>query len=141
MLHGGVPEIGAPVVVHVGKIRTHAGERRSIGSVGDARPYAHFFEPFAADVVKQKIWRGVVGDESVEKSVAVVVAERNAHAFSRRRNAGFPRNIGERAIAIIAVERVMQRRVVVRMAVGAHPVPDRAVGILVDLPYAIVHHK
>src|SRR5215469_16069314 len=53
----------------------------------------------------------------------------------------FLRNIGEGPITIVSIERAVQRRVVLRMAVCADAILQQTVGVLIDFPNAIVHHE
>jgi len=70
--------------------------------------------------VEQEVGLGVVGDEDVGAAIAVVIGERDAHAFADvAANTGGLRDVGEGAVAVVAVERVGEAGVHAGMAVGA----------------------
>ena len=64
-----------------------------------------------AQIVEEEIRDGVVGDEDVEIAVAVVIGEGDAHAFSDvPAMPDFAGDIGERAVAVVVIERVRAGR-------------------------------
>ena len=58
-------------------------------------------------VIKDAVW--ILRKVDVRKAIAIVVADGNSHAIGIARYTGFLRDIGERAIAIIVVQRITQR--------------------------------
>ncbi len=56
-------------------------------------------------------------------------------------DAGFMRDVSERAIAVVAIKGVVERQIEIGMAVCAQTFFERAVRILVDLPVTIVDHE
>jgi hypothetical protein len=142
VLDGIMPDVGQAVVVDVAEVRAHAGESIAIGRVGNAGSDGDLFEFFSADIAEEKVGHGVVGDKGIEKAVAIEVSEGNAHAFAEKGvDAGFMRDVGERSVAVIAIEAVMQRQVEVGMAVGSQALFESAVRIFVDFPMAVVHDE
>ena len=142
VLDGSVPDVGAAVVVDVAEISTHAGERVAIERIGDACRYGNLFELLSANVVEEEVGHGVVCNESVEKTVAVDVGEGDGHAFSKKGiNTGFVRHVRKSAVAVVAIESVVERRVLVGMTVAAHTFFERAIGVLVHFPMAVVDDK
>ena len=103
---------------------------------------ADFFKLLSAQIVKEEPRRSIVRDERVQEAIAVVVGKRYAHPFAHvRRDSRFFGDIGERAISIVAVQGVVQRRINLRMAVPANAAFHVTIGILVDFPNAVVDHK
>ena len=61
-----------------------------------------------------------LGDVQIREAVAVIVANRDSHAIAAAGHAGFFSHVGERAVAIVAIERVAQRlRRSVKIALAA----------------------
>ena len=56
-------------------------------------------------------------------------------------DARFHRNVGKRAVSVVAIQRVVKRGIILGIAVTVHPLLQKAVGVLVDLPAAVVHHE
>ena len=134
-----VPDVGSAVVVDVAEVCAHAGENIAVGRVGDPRRNSNFFELFSVNVAEEKVWHGVVGDKSIRKWVVTEVSKSDCHTFAQESvNADFVRHVSKRAIAVVAVERVVQGQVFVRVAVGAETFFERTVRVLVDFPVAVV---
>ena len=55
--------------------------------------------------------RPYCGDVQIRKAVAIVVANRHAHAVAAGRHAGLCGDVGEGAVTIVAIERVAQGRI------------------------------
>ena len=53
----------------------------------------------------------VLRDIEIRETVAVVIPDGNALAKAARRHTGFFRHVGERAVAIVPIQRVTQRRI------------------------------
>src|SRR5580704_4100396 len=120
MLNGGVPDVGQAVVVDVAEISAHAGESVAVGRVGNTSRDGNLLELFTANVVEKEVGHGVVGDEGGEKATAIDVGEGHCHPFAVEGvDAGFVRDISERAVAVVAIERVVERQVKIGMAISA----------------------
>src|SRR6266702_4527092 len=92
--------------------------------------------------MEEECWSCIVRHEGVEKSVAVIVCKGDTHALAQmRRDPRLLRDVGEGPVAIIAVQRVMKRSVILGMTVGPHSVPQQAYRIFVYLPAAVIHHE
>lgn len=92
--------------------------------------------------MKEKVAGGVVGHECVEKTVAIVICKGHAHSFARLgSDAGLLGDIGKCSVPVISIQSVVRWLVVLGMAIAAGPASDGAVGILVDLPFAVVDHE
>ena len=105
MLDRRVPDVRTAVIVHIAKIRSHAGKRGTVGRIGHARRDAHLLKFLPAKVVEEKSGSGVVGHKRIEESVAIVVGKRDAHALAEvRSNAGFLRNVGEGTVGVVVVK-------------------------------------
>ncbi len=121
-----VEDVGLAVVVEVARIGAHARERPARLRVGDARREAHLLEGAVAAVPEEVVGLGVVRHEHVGVAVLVEVGDSQPHALADQR--ADPRGLGdvrEGAVALVAVERVRQPLVVVRMAVVVDPVAAR----------------
>jgi hypothetical protein len=139
MFDGGVPDIGPPVVIYIAEISTHAGERVAVQRVGDARRDGDLFEFLSPNVAEQEVGHSVVRDKRIEKAIAIKVGEAHGHALADKCiDAGLMRNVGKGAVAIIAVQGVVQRRILVGMAVATQSFFECAVRVLVDFPMAVV---
>src|SRR5437660_12936409 len=57
------------------------------------------------------------------------------------RDSSFLGNVCKSAVAIVAVKRVVQGSVKSGMTIGAHPILERTIGILVDFPNAVIDHE
>jgi hypothetical protein len=137
-----MPDVRQAIVVDVTEIRAHTGKSVTIGRVSNAGGDRNLFELLSANVAEEEIGHGVVSDEGIEKSVAVDIGEAHSHAFAEKGvDPGLVRDIRERSVAIIPMKRIVQRRVQVGMAVGTKPLFERAVGVFVDLPMAVVDYK
>ena len=75
--------------------------------------------------------------------VAVQIGERHAHALAQMRaDAGLPAHIPECPVALIPVQRIRQRFVVLRMAIGpVARLPVSAIGLRGRVPFHIIHDK
>ena len=142
VLDSGVPDVRQAIVVDVAEIGSHAGESVAIGRVGNTGGDGNLFKLLSANVAEEEVGHGVVGYEGREKAAAVDIGEGHCHALAEESvDAGFVRDVSECAVAIIAIESVVQRQVKIGMAVGAQALFERAEGILVDLPMAVVDDK
>ena len=63
----------------------------------------------AAVAIRSEAPFDVARDEQIEPAVVVVVEEAGAGAPAACRDAGALRHVGERAVAIVAIERVARR--------------------------------
>ncbi len=98
-------------------------------------------EPLPAQVVEQQVRAVVVGHEDIDKAVAVVIRNGHAHAAAEvLRDSRLGRDVRERAVAVVAVERVRERLVVFRIAVGAQ-LAGQAYRVLVHFPLAVVRDE
>src|SRR5205823_13016622 len=117
-------DVGLAVVVVIAKVHTHARHWPSARRNGYAGHQSHFLEGAVAAIVKQIIGNGVVRNEHVHESVAVVIGERDAHAFAHvlpdtRTRA----DVLERAAVTVPVERVRESLIVFRMTVDTQVLP------------------
>jgi hypothetical protein len=92
--------------------------------------------------VEEHIRGVVVGHEDVHETVMIVIGEGDPHSLpANLADARRGRYVRERAVSVVVVKRVGQRRVVLGMAVGAQVRIGPAKGILVDFPFAIVRYE
>ena len=116
------------VVVEPDRARRPAGR-------GDARLLGDVGERAVAVVVVQRA-AAVRGDEDVGVAVVVVVGDGAAHAELRAAgDAGLVGDVGERAVAVVLVERVLERRLRLVEVAGAavdHEDVDPAVVVVVE---------
>src|SRR5207244_9913778 len=89
----------------------------------------------------QKIRALIVGDENVWITVSIEVSDGHAHSFAEvLGDSGFLGNIGERAVAVVAVERVRDRLVPLGIAVFAL-LARHTNGILIHIPFHVVGNE
>jgi hypothetical protein len=70
--------------------------------------------------LKQQVGRKVVSHEYIHEAVAVIVGEGNAHSFAGiSGDTGLFRDVGESAIAVVPIQRVVERLVASRVAIVA----------------------
>ena len=131
------------VVVVVGEVHAHPGEGLAVFVEPHAREQADLREGAVPIVVVQKALHRVIGHIDVDEAVAVVVAERHAEALAwRRRDAGLRRDVGERAVAVVAVQEVRRGIEIVRVTVGAVAwLVLAAMAVLLEAPLQIAGHE
>ena len=118
----GDEDIGTAVVVVVRKVHAHAGKGLSVLVVSHAGQQGHLGERAVSVVPEQERLHGVVGDVHVHEPVVVEISEGDAESFADRTgNSGFLRYVGERAVAVVAIEDVGQSLEVVGVTVSAIP--------------------
>ena len=114
-------DVRPAVVVDVARVGAHPGQRLARLGVGDPGHEADLLERAVLQVVEQEVGLRVVGDEQVHVAVAVEVGEADAHALADQlADPALDRDVRERAVAVVVVERVRQALVVVRVAVVVH---------------------
>ena len=103
----GDDDVGPAVVVVVGEVHAHAGEGLAVLVEADAGKQADLAERAVPVVVIQERLHRVVRHVDVHEAVAIVVGKGDAEALAVRiGDAGLRRDIGERAVAVVAVEDV-----------------------------------
>ena len=122
----GDPQIQHSAALKVRKDRTHRRCGFAILPKGRACLVANFLERPVMLVVKQEVFRAVVGHVDVVPAVVVEVCRRHSHGAAHiSGDAGLFADIGEGAVTVVVVELVglalvIQRsRIVVRRVVGA----------------------
>ena len=92
-------------------------------------------------IVKQKIRAFIIGDENVRITVSIKVSDGHTHSFAEvLGDSGFLGNIGERAVPVVAVERVRDRLVPLGIAVFAL-LARHANGIVIHIPFHVVGNE
>ena len=123
----GDDEVELPVAVVVAGIGAHAGARPSVGRhrhAGAQRDLRRSATPSGA--VEQEVRHAVVGDEHLRPPVIVEVGDDDAEAVAAMRaDAGLRADVGEDALAVVAVDDVRQRLEVERMTVEARSAAGR----------------
>src|SRR5947207_7039685 len=95
------------ITIKIGGINPHTGLRAPIGAEGDARHHPDLLESAVTIVVVEEAWGRVVRDVEIEAAIAVEVQPDNAQAVFRFRiNAQLLGDVGECAVAIVAIESV-----------------------------------
>jgi hypothetical protein len=108
----GDEDVQQAIAVDIVHVRSHACQRLPVDSHRHAGPQADLFEDTVPFVVKQEIRRRIVGDVDVFPTVGIVIAEDDAQPFAFRAvDPRCARDIGKRAVAVVAKENV--RRAVV----------------------------
>ena len=112
---------GRPFAVDVGAVGAHARLRLAVGVEPHAGAIGLVDEGALAGIAVEKIAHGVVGDVDVGQAVAIVVAERHAEPLAGRiGDAGLLRDVGERAVAVVAVQPI--RHPVEHRRMAVHPI-------------------
>ena len=98
-------KIRKPVVIEIAEVHAHGRNRLAVVRQRHARRQRDLRERAVAVVAEEKIRLRVVGDEDVREAVAVVIRNRETHAFADRfRNARFHGDVFEGAVALVPVE-------------------------------------
>jgi hypothetical protein len=102
-------EIEPSIVVVVGGVRAHPRLGHSLAAQGRERLHPDVLEGSVAAIAPEEVGNAVVGDVDVLVSVVVVVERDDAERVERRveRDARGARDVGERAVPVVAVERVL----------------------------------
>src|SRR5580704_819759 len=99
--------VGQSIVIVVLKDGSHAGERLAISGQSRASFESAFSERSVAVVVEEKLAHAVVRHEDVCKSIVIIVRKADTErAPLERRDAGALADVFECAIAAVAVEQV-----------------------------------
>src|SRR5208282_3630752 len=142
VLHRGVPDVRAAVVKHILEIGAHAGNGAAALGIRDAGFQRDLLEFLASQIVEQEVGAVVVGNENIHEPIAIVVGNRHTHTLAEEfGDARFHGDVSKSPVAVVAVQRVGQVRVVVGMAIGAQVWIRAAVGVLVHIPLAVVGDK
>ena len=127
------------VVVEVAEVRPHAGERFALLGEADAGHQSDLLEGAVAVVAEEERLNRIVGHVHVDESVSVVVRKRDAQPLARgRRDGRLRRHVGERAVAVVAIQDIRNRIEVVRVAV--RPVAGLllpAITVLLEAPVEV----
>ena len=114
------------------EVEPHGRRAQGRASAEPARA-RHVHERALAGVAEQAVLSDA-GDQDVGIAVVVEVADGGAHAVQLHIEAGAARDIGERAVAVVAVQ--AERRAPARVARPIHAVDEQdvrpAVGVVVD---------
>src|SRR5207253_1257968 len=87
--------------------RAHARKGLPVLVVAHSGQQSHFRESAIPVVVVQEALHRVIGHKDIGETVAVVIGKTHSQALAVRiRYTGFGGDIGERAVAIVVVERV-----------------------------------
>src|SRR5271156_2240321 len=111
-------------------------------AVSDAGLQANLFEFLSREIVEKKIPGGIVRNEYIHETIAIIIRKRNAHALAHfPSDPGLLRYISESPVAIISIKRVVQRSVELGMAVPANLAIQVANGILIYFPLTVIDHE
>ena len=116
----GDEEVRQTVAVDVAAIDAHAGLRLAVAVEADAGRVGHVDEGAVAVVLVEEVPHHVVGDVDVGVAVAIEIAEGDAEALAG--GVGDPRrarDVGERAVAVVAKQPIRHPIEHRRMAVHA----------------------
>lgn len=75
-------DVRPAIIVEVREV-AHAGEGSTISVNGDAGGEADFLKCAVALIVKEKFEHGIIGDEKVDMTVAIVIGDGDAQPFGR----------------------------------------------------------
>src|SRR5215472_5148693 len=107
-------QIGSAVVIVIPEINSHAGHGAALVIQRNSRQQRDFLEFAVAEVVKQKIRHGIIGDEDIGQTVAIVVGNGDPHALSDLiGETGGRGDIGEGTVVVVA------EHLIGRAAIGA----------------------
>src|SRR5882762_3417993 len=108
------------VVVEIGEIGAHPREGLAVLIVSNARQQPNLGERAVSIVVIQEALHGIVGNKNIDETIAVVVREGYSQSLAIRiGDSRLGGNVGEGAVAIVAVENVGNTVIVVGMTIGA----------------------
>src|SRR5579872_2961912 len=111
VIHIGDKQILPAVLVVVGGIDTHAGAGATILTISNPGRESDVFE-LAFTIDKKKIGNGVIGDEEIHPVVVIDVGRNRTPGFPESlSNAGFLRDITERAVAVV-MKQVARHRLI-----------------------------
>ena len=121
----GLGDIEEAVAVVVRDRDAHARLQTSVGIVGDAGRVAALFERSVVLVAIEQAGGLVAGDIDVGPAVVIEIGDDHAQAVAAagRQNAGLFGDVGERAVAVVVVERVVRRGQSARAADDHHALP------------------
>ena len=114
-----------PVGVVVADADAHAGLLAAILAERDAAQHAFLAERAVVVVHEQQAGRRIAGDVDVGPSVFVEIGGDDGHAVARRRggDAGLFADVRERAVAVVAIQRMPAVRKAARAAEHRNPLP------------------
>ena len=105
-----VPDIRQPIVVHIAEINAHARQGVAFFVICNARLKADLLKSLSIDVMEEEVWAVVVGDKNIGPAIVVIVGEGDAQSLALDLgDSGLHRDIGERTVAVVAVQSVGQR--------------------------------
>src|SRR2546425_633609 len=134
-------KIGQTVVVVIGEVHAHAGERAAVAIDSDTGEEANFFERAVALVVIQKLDHGIVGNENVDVAVAVVIGESDAKPLAGLREAALLRQFGEMTVAVIVIHERRDGLEDVGVAIGAMALLVFAAPDVVEIPLHVTQNN
>ena len=125
----GDDQVRAAVAVEVAERDPHARERVAPAVERDPGGQPDLLELHPVPVLEEPACAAVVGDEDIESRVAHQVGDQDSQPSPLGQgDPGRPRDVGEAAVAVVAVEPVRLRLEVLRGAVVAAAVGGRADG-------------
>ena len=151
----GYGQIQPSIIVPIAERGAHAVFSGTVFAECYAEHEPNFFKRAIAVIAIKEVFGGVVGDVDIGRAIVVVVSPHNAEPFaSSVVNASGLRHVCERAIAVIAEERIRLRREVIGLAVSTdaflfQPTPrvllkakdDVVDDVKIEVPIAIVVAK
>ena len=141
----GQEDVGPAVAVEILEVAAHARDHGARLVGGHPGLEGHLRQLPVRAVAVQEVRRPVVGDEDVHPPVPVVVGDGDTHPLPEVPiEAGRGGDVGERAVAVVAQERVRQGLEDVRVAVDAVPLLSPAapvVRVLGEGPLEVVRDE
>src|SRR5437879_7191941 len=137
-----MPQIGTPIIIDVFEIDPHAGKGAAALGIRNTRFQSNLLEFLAAKIMKEEVGMIVIGHKYVYESITIVVGDGDSHAFPEvLGDSSFYGNIGEGAVAVVAVQSIREIRIIVGMAICTQLGSRAAVWVLINLPLAVIRHE
>ena len=135
-------DIRPAVIVVIGKVDAHSGERSAVVVVGEAKAHRFFRERAVPPVAKQLLWKRIVGYRNIRPAIAIEILKGNTQALSRRGAQARSRgDVCECPVAVVVIDQVRDCLELVGVTVGtvaclSLSTPD----ILVEIPVQVARH-
>src|SRR5580693_4442987 len=128
--------------IEVGRVRAHAGAHSARVAEGDSDRHAYVGERSVVIVVIKLVRFGVIRDEEIHPTVAVVIEQRDAKRFARGiKKPSLLGDVFEDSVTFVVVEARTLAFVGLWRAVGLVLVVECTVLVLLDRPFDVVRNK
>src|SRR5437667_2777148 len=136
----GDDKIRQTIVVVIGEVHAHAGERAAVSIHGNTGEETDFLKRSVTLVVIEKLDHGIVGHEDVDAAVTVIIGKGDAEALAGLREAALLRHFGEMAVAVIVVHERRDGLEDVGVTIGAVALLVFAAPDVVEIPLHVTQN-